>query len=200
MIQKITKIIFIIFICFDLFLLTKAIVVYNNIESSEKKTAWVAYCLYYRDTGRRGGFVTKKLRVILTNNEKVTSLKQMPSIDSIDRDTIPPENDVVFSPSLFSVRNLPYIDFKDKVSYYIIDDFLFDKPQIVGFSTEASPKDKTQLFLDIYICYIGVYLTISPLIIFGLWALIAEKIFKTDKVWSYFFIIFVYKIFLLFIL
>ena len=108
MIQKITKIIFIIFICFDLFLLTKAIVVYNNIESSEKKTAWVAYCLYYKDTGRKGGFVTKKLRVILTDNEKVTSLKQMPSINSIDRDTIPPENDVVFSPSLFSVRNLPY--------------------------------------------------------------------------------------------
>jgi len=200
MIQKITKIIFIIFICFDLFLLTKAIVVYNNIESSEKKTAWVAYCLYYKDTGRKGGFLTKKLRVILTDNEKVTSLKQMPSIDSIDRDTIPPENDVVFSPSLFSVRNLPYIDFKDKVSYYIIDDFLFDKPQIVGFSTEASPKDKTQLFLDIYICYIGTYLTISPLAIFGLWALIAEKIFKTSKAWSYFFIIFLYKMLLLFIL
>lgn len=171
MIKKITKITLILFICLDAFLLYKAINSYMKISTFEKKTAWVKYCDYYKGGARWNH--SKELRLKLGDEKEVTQLEKMAT-------SISGKPDIIISIGRLSIRSFPTIEFKDKITYYLMKDSFFSNPKIIGLSTSKEPMSKFQLFLDIYHYYMKSYLFLLPFLIYFLLHIILKKVFKVE--------------------
>jgi hypothetical protein len=171
MIKKITKITLILFICLDAFLLYKAINSYMKISTFEKKTAWVKYCDYYKGGARWNH--SKELRLKLGDEKEVTQLEKMAT-------SISGKPDIIISIGRLSIRSFPTIEFKDKITYYLMKDSLFKEPKVIGLSSSKEPMSKFQLFLDIYQHYVNSYIFFLPFIICFLLDITLKKIFKVE--------------------
>jgi len=171
MIKKITKITLILFICLDTFLLYKAINSYMKISTFEKKTAWVKYCDYYKGGARWNH--SKELRLKLGDEKEVTQLEKMAT-------SISGKPDIKISIGRLSIRSFPTIEFKDKITYYLMKDSLFKEPKVIGLSSSKEPMSKFQLFLDIYQHYVNSYIFFLPFLICFLLDITLKKIFKVE--------------------
>lgn len=191
MIKKITKTMLILFICLDVFLLYKTINSYMKVNTFEKKTAWVKYSDYHR--GRARWSHSKVLKLKLGDEKEVSQLKKM-STSAVGKP------DVEVSVGTLSIRNLPKIEFKDKITYYLMKDSFFSNPKIIGLSTSKEPMSKFQLFLDIYHYYMKSYLFLLPFLIYFLLHIILKKVFKVEDKDTYLMKAIMYRIPFFFIL
>ena len=185
MIKKITKITLILFICLDAFLLYKAINSYMKISTFEKKTAWVKYCDYYKGGARWNH--SKELRLKLGDEKEVTQLEKMAI-------SISGKPDIIISIGRLSIRSFPTIEFKDKITYYLMKDSFFSNPKIIGLSTSKEPMSKFQLFLDIYHYYMKSYLFLLPFLIYFLLHIILKKVFKVEDKDTYLMKVIMYRV------
>jgi hypothetical protein len=185
MIKKITKITLILFICLDAFLLYKAINSYMKISTFEKKTAWVKYCDYYKGGARWNH--SKELRLKLGDEKEVTQLEKMAT-------SISGKPDIIISIGRLSIRSFPTIEFKDKITYYLMKDSLFKEPKVIGLSSSKEPMSKFQLFLDIYQHYVNSYIFFLPFIICFLLDITLKKIFKVEDKDAYLMKVIMYRV------
>ena len=160
----------IIFCLPNVFVLYKTFDVLNNIDSLPKKTGWVKGC-HYRGKRKRN------LDIYLASEQEVKQMKE-PSREG--------EADIYLRVKKFSFIDLPEIKFRDKITYYEIeDDFVYkmsfsNKPKIIGVATEGNSVSRYHLFVEI----MDFYQTLAYFAIFVLNLLVAkyyEKNFKTEK-------------------
>ena len=160
----------IIFCLPNVFVLYKTFDVLNNINSLPKKTGWVKGYHYW---GKR----KRNLDIYLASEQEVKQMKG-PSREG--------KVEIYLRVKKFSFIDLPEIKFRDKITYYEIEDNFVqmtnfsDKRHIIGVSTEKNPAGGYYLFADI----MKFYLTTSYIIIFFLYIYLFcfhDKIFKTEK-------------------
>ena len=167
----------IIFCLPNVFVLYKTFDVLDNIDSLPKKTSWVKGCRYW---GKR----KRNLDIYLASEQEVKQMKE-PSREG--------EADIYLRVKKFSFIDLPEIKFRDKITYYEIeDDFVYkmsfsNKPKIIGVVAEGNSVSRYHLFVEI----MDFYQNLAYFAIFVLNLLVGkyyEKIFKTEKGLSLIFI------------
>ena len=161
----------IIFCLPNVFVLYKTFDMLNHLDSLEKKTGWVKGVHYYRSKR------AKNLDIYLASEQEVKQMIE-PSTEG--------KADIHVWIRKYSFIDLPEIKFRDKITYYEIEDNFVqmtnfsDKRHIIGVSTEKNPAGGYYLFADI----MKFYLTTSYIIIFFLYIYLFcfhDKIFKTEK-------------------
>ena len=160
----------IIFYLPNVFVLYKTFDVLNNIDSLPKKTGWVKGC-HYRGKRKRN------LDIYLASEQEVKQMKG-PSREG--------KVEIYLRVKKFSFIDLPEIKFRDKITYYEIeDDFVYkmsfsNKPKIIGVVAEGNSVSRYHLFVEI----MDFYQNLAYFAIFVLNLLVGkyyEKIFKTEK-------------------
>ena len=156
----------IIFCLPNLFILYKTFDVLDNIDSLPKKTSWVKGCRYWgrkkRDLIYPTSTKKRNLDIYMASEQEVKQMKE-PSREG--------KADIYLRVNKFSFIDLPEIKFRDKITYYEIEDNFVqmtnfsDKRHIIGVSTEKNPAGGYYLFADI----MKFYLTTSYIIIFFLY-------------------------------
>lgn len=169
--------IIIIFCLPNVFVLYKTFDMLNHLDSLEKKTGWVKGCHYW---GKR----KRNLDIYLASEQEVKQMKE-PSREG--------KADIYLRVKKFSFTDLPEIKFRDKITYYEIeDDFVYktsfsSKPKIIGVAAEGKSVSRYHLFAEI----MDFYQNLAYFAIFVLNLLVGkyyEKIFKTEKDLSLIFI------------
>ena len=165
----------IIFCLPNVFILYKTFDVLDNIDSLPKKTSWVKGCRYW---GKRN------LDIYLASEQEVKQMKE-PSREG--------KVEIYLRVKKFSFIDLPEIKFRDKITYYEIeDDFVYktsfsSKPKIIGVAAEENSVSHYHLFVEI----MDFYQNLAYFAVFVLNLLVGkyyEKIFKTEKGLSLIFI------------
>ena len=168
----------IIFCLPNIFILYKTFNVLDNLDSLPKKTGWVKGYEYW-GMGKK-----KNLNIYLASEQEVKQMKE-PSREG--------KADIYLRVKKFSFTDLPEIKFRDKITYYEIeDDFVYktsfsSKPKIIGVAAEGKSVSRYHLFVEI----MDFYQTLAYFAIFVLNLLVGkyyEKIFKTEKGLSLIFI------------
>ena len=173
--KRIIYFIIIIFCLPNVFILYKTFDMLNHLDSLEKKTGWVKGYHYW---GKRN------LDIYLASEQEVKQMKE-PSREG--------KADIYLRVKKFSFIDLPEIKFRDKITYYEIeDDFVYkmsfsNKPKIIGVVAEGNSVSRYHLFVEI----MDFYQNLAYFAIFVLNLLVGkyyEKIFKTEKGLSLIFI------------
>lgn len=155
-----------IFICLDIFLVCRAIFSFKNIETFEKKIAWVESKYKHR---KRKGYTTTLVVYLSSKPIETNNL-----IENIN-DTIE------VKVNRYSFRKLPKVRRFDKVSYYIMKDPLFNKEKAIGLSSDRQPQSSFQLFLDILDYYTTTMFYYTPIIVIILRYLLNKIFFKREE-------------------
>ena len=171
----------IIFCLPNLFILYKTFDVLDNIDSLPKKTSWVKGCRYWgrkkRDLIYPTSTKKRNLDIYMASEQEVKQMKE-PSREG--------KADIYLRVNKFSFIDLPEIKFRDKITYYELeDDFVYktsfsSEPKIIGVATEGNSVSRYHLFVEI----MDFYQNLAYFAIFVINLLVGkyyEKIFKTEK-------------------
>ena len=169
--KRIIYFIIIIFCLPNVFVLYKTFDMLNHLDSLEKKTSWVKGVHYYRSKR------AKNLDIYLASEQEVKQMIE-PSTEG--------KADIHVWIRKYSFIDLPEIKFRDKITYYELeDDFVYktnfsSEPKIIGVVAEGNSVSRYHLFVEI----MDFYQTLAYFAIFVLNLFVAkyyEKIFKTEK-------------------
>lgn len=155
----------------NVFILYKTFDVLNNLDSMPKKTGWVKGYHY------RGRGIKRNLDIYLASEQEVKQMKE-PSREG--------NADIYLRVKKRSFINLPKIKFRDKITYYELeDDFVYmtdflSRPKPIGVAPEGHSVSRYHLFVEI----MDFYQTLAYSAVFVLNVLAIkyyEKFFKTKK-------------------
>ena len=172
--------------CFapSFFVFYKTINTYQRIDTLEKKTIWVKEVFYPKK--RRKGSI-KPIEIHIGSEKEV---KAMTIYDKVEKR----EADIFISREGW-LRRSPKIHWKDKVTYYVLNDpylkytsltqmigtySMGGTPNIVGVCTTHYTRSSFQLFLDILHHYVNMGYLILVGALFSLVAYIKESIVDLD--------------------
>lgn len=161
----------IIFCLPNIFILYKTFNVLDNLDSLPKKTGWVKGYEYW-GMGKK-----KNLNIYLASEQEVKQMEE-PSREG--------DVDISLRLKKFNFVDIPEIKFRDKITYYELeDDFVYktsfsDRSKLIGVATERKPVSYHHLFVQI----MEFYETFVNYAVFLLNVLVInyyERIFKTEK-------------------
>ena len=161
----------IIFCLPNIFILYKTFNVLDNLDSLPKKTGWVQGSEYW------GRGKKKNLNIYLASEQEVKQMEE-PSREG--------DVDISLRLKKFNFVDIPEIKFRDKITYYELeDDFVYktsfsDRSKLIGVATERKPVSYHHLFVQI----MEFYETFVNYAVFLLNVLVInyyERIFKTEK-------------------